>query len=348
MDSFEGKDMEVVVAPTLEPNEKRLVLLTHDESCFESNDGANVVWIEQGKNHLRPKGMGKSFMVSQFLCQCHGHMEVEVTDDLLERFPSISQPAGTIFQTLKIIKPGKNADGYWGNKDLVDQTKVAIILFEILHTDSICVFAFDNSANHHALAPDALKASRLNKGDGGKNTPFLRDGWFSNDGIVVRQPMQFIDPAGNTLQKGIKRILQERGLWTLPEMKLDEARKLLDAQPDFFSQKEWLEETVHLSGHKIIFYPKFHPEFNWIEMYWGATKRYTRRHCTYSFKDLQEMLPRALKVTTLSTMRRLARRSFRYISAYRSGRVLTPQQIEHAMKQYSSHRSIPLSILETL
>ena len=62
MDSFEGKDMEVVVAPTLEPNEKRLVLLTHDESCFESNDGANVVWIEQGKNHLRPKGMGKSFM----------------------------------------------------------------------------------------------------------------------------------------------------------------------------------------------------------------------------------------------------------------------------------------------
>lgn len=340
--------MEIVVPPQLDPTEKKLVLLTHDESCFESNDGTNVVWIEQGRTNLRPKGMGKSIMVSQLLCQCHGHMEVEVTEDLLDRFPSITEAPGKILATLQIIKPGKNADGYWGNKDLDAQTKLAIVLFEILHPDCIAVFAFDNSANHHALAPDALRASKLNKGDGGKNTPCLRPGYFVKDGVLVSQPMQFIDSTGNRLQKGIKRILMERGLWPSREMRLDDARALLDIQPDFASQKEWLEETVQQSGHKIIFYPKFHPEFNWIEMYWGATKRYTRRHCTYSFKDLDYMLPGALKVVTIATMRRFARKTFRYISAYRSGRALTPQQIEHAMKQYSSHRSIPLSILETL
>jgi hypothetical protein len=153
MDSFEGDTMDNVVAPNLGPGEKKLVLLTHDKSCFESNDGANVVWIEQGKTNLRPKGQGKSFMVSQFLCQCHGHMEVEITEELMQRFPSVPQFPGIVFQTLKIIKPGKNADGYWGNQDLVEQTKIAIILFEILHKDCICVFAFDNSANHHAFAP---------------------------------------------------------------------------------------------------------------------------------------------------------------------------------------------------
>ena len=35
MDSFEGENMDVVVHPQLDPTENKLVLLTHDESCFE-------------------------------------------------------------------------------------------------------------------------------------------------------------------------------------------------------------------------------------------------------------------------------------------------------------------------
>jgi hypothetical protein len=77
---------------------------------------------------------------------------------------------------------------------------------------------------------------------------------------------------------------------------------MLDKQPDFASQKEWLQETIEEKGHRIIIYPKFHPEFNWIEMFWGATKRYTRKHCTYKFKDLENMIP------ILSSMRKLARK----------------------------------------
>ena len=93
------------------------------------------MWFELNRENptFVRKASGKSFIVSQFLCQCHGHMEVEVTEELLQRFPSITQPVGTVLKTLKIIKPAKNADGYWGNKELVEQTKLAILLFDILH-----------------------------------------------------------------------------------------------------------------------------------------------------------------------------------------------------------------------
>ena len=347
MDSFEGEDMDVIIPPHLDPGEKKLVLVTHDETCFDSHDSKRTVWVEGDKNALKPKGSGKSIMVSQFLCQCHGHMEVTLTESILKQFP-LAGNLGETIATLRTIKPGKNADGYWDNKDLVEQTKCAIVIFEILHPGCSAVFAFDNSANHHARAPDALIASRLNKSDGGKNVPFLRPGWFMKDGVRIQQCMQFSDSNGKSIQKGTRSILLERDLWETVGMSANYARKFLASQPDFLEQKEWLEETVLNKFHQIIFYPKFHPEFNWIEMFWGATKHYTRKHCTYSFKDLERIVPEALKVTSLSTMRKFARKSFRYMDIYRSGRQLTPKQIEHAMKLYSSHRSIPVSILDSL
>jgi len=346
MDTYDGENMEIVVPPVLDDGERKLVLVTHDETTFDSNDGKRKVWIESGKQHLRPKGAGKSIMVSQFMCLCHGHMEVEVTEDILNRYPALKAPVGSVAATLRTIKPGKNSDGWWSNQDLVDQLKQTIIVFEILHPDCVALFAFDNSSNHHKFAPDALKARYLNKSDGGKNVPLLRPGWFLKDGSRVVHTMQ-VSSNGQLKQKGIQRILQERGLWNC-NMQLAAGRQLLDEQPDFASQKEWLEETVSAQGHRIIFYPKFHPEFNWIEMFWGSTKRYTRKHCTYKFKDLENMIPIALKVTSLSSMRKFARKCFRYIDIYASGVQLTPKQIEHAMKKYSSHRRIPASLLESL
>ena len=41
-------------------------------------------------------------------------------------------------------------------------------VFDILHPGCIAVVAYDNSANHHAMAGDALIANRLNLKDGGK------------------------------------------------------------------------------------------------------------------------------------------------------------------------------------
>ena len=63
---------------------------------------------------------------------------------------------------------------------------------------------------------------------------------------------------------------------------------MLSQEVDFSAQRPLLVETVENSGHSIILYTKFHPEFNFIEMFWGACKSYTRKHCDYSWKTLQK------------------------------------------------------------
>jgi hypothetical protein len=125
------------------------------------------------------------------------------------------------------------------------------------------------------------------------------------------------------IPKGMKKILEERGLWRprlSVQCRIDNpkagaktkrvndpacirptdgrqccARAILSSQPDFAAQKSRLEDVIEKAGHLVLFYPKFHCELNWIEYYWGETKRYTRRNCTYTLAGLREVLPTALE-----------------------------------------------------
>jgi hypothetical protein len=116
-------------------------------------------------------------------------------------------------------------------------------------------------------------------------------------------------------QKGLKKILQERNL-LLYNMKKEDMTALQKQQPDFKDQKGWLlEETCMKANHLRIFFPKFHPEFNWIERYWGAIKQLTRHDCNYSFST--QTVPQALDSIPLSKMRKFARKSYRYMDVYR-------------------------------
>ena len=142
MPVYEEDNMEMKM-PLLPEGVKPLVMVVHDESCFQSNDGRKTCWFDEDHRQIRPKGP-ESLMVSAFLCECHGLLRLSPEQKLL--YPDL-EPDST-----EIIKPGSGGDGFWTNADLVKQTKLkAIPIFRALHPESDALFVFDNSTNHHAF-----------------------------------------------------------------------------------------------------------------------------------------------------------------------------------------------------
>ena len=230
-------------------------------------------------------------------------------------------------------------DNYWTSDLMVAHTlETAVPIFEASFPGYVGVFAFDNATNHCAYSGDALRVSNLNWKPGGKQ-PCLRDGYFNGQ----PQKMQFEDGT----PKGVKQILAERGLLT-PNMRFkckDECSQsgsccgqfLLSQQPDFLAQKGILQERLEARGHKVLFYPKFHCELNFIERYWSSTKRYTRDHCDYTFSGLQQTLPAAFESVSFDTIKKYYLKSLRLIDAYKDGVEYGTAQYD---KVYKSHRRL--------
>ena len=51
-------------------------------------------------------------------------------------------------------------------------------------------------------------------------------------------------------------------------------------------------------------------------MYWGAAKKYARDKCDYSWAGLQKTVPEALDSVSLITIKKFARKSWRYMDIY--------------------------------
>ncbi|PKY47601.1 hypothetical protein RhiirA4_462873 [Rhizophagus irregularis] len=129
MPIFKGNNMEQK-DPIL-PNGKKLhIFVTHDKYLFYANDNRPIIWAPLGEPPL--------------------HEQAQV-------YPNISQKAQ------KFLRPGKNKEGWWIAKHLLEQVKNnAIPIFEIMHPNAIAVFAFNNNTNHEAMADNALCAQHMN------------------------------------------------------------------------------------------------------------------------------------------------------------------------------------------
>ncbi|RPA87789.1 hypothetical protein BJ508DRAFT_357373 [Ascobolus immersus RN42] len=205
-----------------------VVLVTHDESTFNANDGKRSGWFkvsDDGKPQfpIQPKGRGKGIMVSAFLTPA-GILRVPNTttdEQLLSRNPGWPRHETTgklIREAAQYLEYSK--DNYWTGDKMVDQTiQIALPIFREAFPQFQALFAFDNASNHSAFAEDALVASRMNLEPGGKK-PCMRETSYeksAEDKTLIQQSMVFPPdywdfPLRNK-PKGIKVVLRERGLW---------------------------------------------------------------------------------------------------------------------------------------
>jgi hypothetical protein len=151
-----------------------------------------------------------------------------------------------------------------------------------------------------------------------------------------------------------RQILLERGrdiarTWTHPEGKEVGVhggvwccqQHQLEDEIDFQQQECWLEEVLHARGHECILLPKFHPELNFIERFWGRIKKKMRYHCDGHLGTLKTRLAWVLDDddwTPLSLLRKYARICWRYMDAYRKG--YTGPLAAYAVKKAKSHRMV--------
>lgn len=366
-----------------EDGTRPLVLVTHDESTFNANDGKKSGWFKVGEDGkaempIQPKSRGKGIMVSLFLTP-GGILSVPEQFSDLELMMDPGHPkldGKPLRQAIKYLEYGK--DNYWTGDMMVDQTIYeALPIFKRAFPRFKALFAFDNASNHCAYAPDALVVERMNLNPGGKAPHMHETFFYREDRTMITQPMSYPENHDNYLlrgkAKGMKAVLEERGLWPsngrngigerfladcptnwgrpgCPDGLTDDvqkeivgrccARTLLRNQQDFKEQKGRLETEINERSHLIIFYPKFHCELNFIERFWAGAKYYARENCQYDFAGLRSILPDALHSVTIKSINRYYKHCERLIDAYSD-----PQRFKYGTKGfsdrvYSGHRQV--------
>ena len=113
---------------------------------------------------------------------------------------------------------------------------------------------------------------------------------------------------------------------------------VLSEEPAFLAQKPWLAETVERNPG-CFWYPKYHCELNFIEMFWGWIKAHHRNNCTYNYPALKKGLPITLdELMPIAFVRRAFNHCLRFMAGYRVG--LTGAVLEYAIKKCKSHRRL--------
>ena len=246
-------------------------------------------------------------MVSDFVDEFNGLLRLTMEE--FERgkleYPDLKQTARVL------LKYGAEGKGYWNSDKFIVQVEHVIKIVKVKYPRELydVIWLFDHSSGHTAFADDALNVNRMNVRSGGAQ-PKMRDTMW------MGRVQKMVLPDGTP--KGMKKVLIERGI-NVTKMIAEQMRNELQKMPDFKYEKTRLETLLHSNNFKGYFIPKFHCELNPIERVWGQSKKFTRAHCDYSFKGLENMLDESLDTIPLNTIRRFFRKMRDYLAAYREG-----------------------------
>ena len=167
------------------PFQNHAVLWFHDESTFYANDRRKVGWVHKDAKAVpRPKGEGASLMVADFISADYGWLK------------SIDDPSKA---ARVLFKAGIDRQGYFDNKDVLEQTRTAMDILEQDRPHEHHVFVFDNATTHTKRADDALSARRMPK-----NVPPESSNFFVQRNKVGPDGKTIYGPNRKPLKESVK------------------------------------------------------------------------------------------------------------------------------------------------
>ena len=255
-------DERAATPPLNAESMKKLVLIYHDESIFNTSEGQLWMWAAEDMAVLRPKTKGSGIMVSDFIDQHLGYLRLTEAEQSLATAADPSFP----LEARALLEYGAEREGYWTGEKFMKNVEDAARIAEFKYPNDkhTVTWLFDHSSCHRAFADDALNAKQMNVRPGGRQ-PRMRDTTWAG------QPQCLVDENG--VPKGMKRVLEERGINT-ERMRADDMRIVLANHEDFHSETTLVESFLVRRGHIALFIPKFHCELKregWV--YNSASER---------------------------------------------------------------------------
>ena len=129
----------------VDSKKKELVLIFHDESIFNTNEGQTWMWGESERPAILPKTKGSRIMVSDFVEEHGGYLKLSPAElvQAKRKYPNI-QPAAQ-----HLLEYGAEREGYWTSDRFMEQIKnaadIAHVKYGATHT---IVWLFDQSSCH--------------------------------------------------------------------------------------------------------------------------------------------------------------------------------------------------------
>lgn len=109
----------------------KTVVFFHDESTFQANDDQVKYWGSKDMVFLRPKSKGSGLMVSDFIDEHHGFLQL--SDEKYERTKTVSPGIQKYART--ILEYGENKEGYWTSEKFMQQIEDVVKIAEFVIKD---------------------------------------------------------------------------------------------------------------------------------------------------------------------------------------------------------------------